>query len=42
MEEAIQNLVRQKICEVLTLCGISDGNDEQFKEEVVRISRIGK
>jgi hypothetical protein len=40
MEEVIQNLVRQKIREVLKVCGISNSNDEQFKEEIVRISKL--
>ena len=42
MEEAIQDLVRQKIREVLVHCGISDSSDEPFKEEIVHISRSGK
>jgi hypothetical protein len=42
MEEVIQNLVRQKIREVLKVCGISNGTDEQFKEEIVRISSTGE
>jgi len=39
MEEAIQNLLRQA---VRTLCGGSDGNDDQLKEEIANISRTGK
>jgi hypothetical protein len=42
MEEVIRNLVRQKIREVLKVCGISNGNDEPFKKEIVRISRTGE
>ena len=42
MEEAIHNLVRQKVCEVLTLCGLKNGNNKQLKEEIINISRIGK
>jgi hypothetical protein len=40
MEEVtIQNLLRQAIRE---LCGVSDGNDGQLKEEIAHISKTGK
>jgi hypothetical protein len=41
MEEAIENLVRQMMCELLILCGLSDHNYEQLKLEIVNISRLG-
>jgi hypothetical protein len=39
MEEAIQNLLRQA---VRALCGGSDSNDDQLKEEIANISTTGK
>jgi hypothetical protein len=42
MEEVIQNLVWQKIREVLKVYGISNSTNEQFKEEIVRISNTGE
>ncbi|KAH6700678.1 hypothetical protein BKA61DRAFT_620970 [Leptodontidium sp. MPI-SDFR-AT-0119] len=38
MEEAIQSLLRQA---VRALCGGSDSNDDQLKEEIANISRTG-
>jgi hypothetical protein len=41
MEKAIQNLLQQKIQEVLRACGINEYGDDQFRDEVVAISKAG-
>jgi hypothetical protein len=42
MEEAIQILIAQKICELLTLCGISDCSDKLIKQYILSISNFGE
>jgi hypothetical protein len=41
MEKAIQNLLQQKIQEVLRACGINECGNDPFADEVAAISKVG-
>jgi hypothetical protein len=41
MEKAIQNLLQQKIQEVLRACGINECGHDSFVDEVAAISKAG-